>query len=94
MSDRPLICPICGARILSPVEGTGFPGYPEVHRLGIHPSANGMNLCQGLVITVTIDLDQCSKCSARMSKHPSGLCQKCFREEETLGRTLGSWRNS
>jgi hypothetical protein len=75
MLYRPLFCPICGASLMVEVPDTKI---PEVHRLPDHKSANGMNLCSGFVITVTIGWDQCSKCGQKMGKHPSGLCQKCF----------------
>ena len=72
---RPMFCPICGAGLMVSVDCEQF---PEVHRLPEHPSANGMNLCAAVVITVTLDFDHCRKCDARISKHPSGLCMACY----------------
>jgi hypothetical protein len=42
----------------------------------------GVNLCQGAVVTVTLDFDRCSQCGVKMSKHPTGVCQRCFVEKE------------
>jgi rRNA maturation protein Nop10 len=75
MLTRPLFCPICGARLTVEVPDTNF---PEVHRLPEHTPATDVNLCAGVVVTVTLDYDNCSKCGRRMSKHPSGLCMECF----------------
>lgn len=71
---RPLYCPICSARLLVETDGR----FPEVHRLPDHRPATGVNLCCGVVVTVTIDFDVCSKCGVKMSKHPSGLCGGCY----------------
>jgi rRNA maturation protein Nop10 len=76
---RPLICPICGANVRVPVPDTNF---PEIHRLPDHDSANGMNLCGGVVVTVTLDFDKCAKCGGGMCKHPSGLCRICFGKDK------------
>lgn len=74
---RPLFCPICGAKVSVPVA----PGkLPEVHRLPDHESANGMNVCTGLEVIVTLALGHCAKCGREMVKHGSGLCLKCFSE--------------
>ena len=75
---RILICPICGTRVRVPVSTPS--SLPEVHKLPNHEHGPGGNLCQGLQVTVTIDLDNCSKCGVRCSKHPSGRCQGCFGE--------------
>jgi len=77
--SRPLFCPICGAKLVVPVPDSG--DLPEIHRLPEHwpaPDAlNKANLCAGLVVTVTLDYDCCSKCGRKISKHPSGLCMDC-----------------
>lgn len=76
---RPLFCPICGRRVNVETDGQ----WPEVHKLPDHVSAiETVNLCQGAVITVTIDFDRCQKCGARTAKHPTGLCMKCCALEE------------
>jgi len=80
--NRYLFCPVCGERLLVELANTQL---PEVHRLPEHrPLGNSYpgdfvaNLCAGLVVTVTFDLDHCSECGARMSKHETGLCRNCF----------------
>ncbi len=75
---RPLFCPICGAKVMVEVANTQF---PEVDVIPDHVSANGMNVCQGCVITVTIDFDKCQKCGGKMSKNLTGLCHVCYCEE-------------
>lgn len=76
---RPLFCPICGAKLRVEVTDTN---YPEVHRLPEHVPAIDVNLCSGVVVTVTLDFDRCSACGCRMSKHPSGKCMKCHSEQD------------
>ncbi len=72
---RPLFCPICGAQVRVEVTSTK---YPEVHRLPDHLPATNVNLCCGVVVTVTLDFDRCSECGCKMSKHPSGKCCGCY----------------
>jgi hypothetical protein len=71
---RALFCPICGARLVVKTDGQ----LPEVHRLPEHVPLPPVNLCAGYVITVSIDWDKCAKCGEKMSKHPSGVCMRCF----------------
>lgn len=82
MAGRYLFCPICGQRVRVEFE---TPALPESHRLpdhfplgNAHPDCGPANLCQGLVVTVTLDMDVCKECGARMSKHPSGMCRVCY----------------
>lgn len=75
MNHRPLFCPICGAKLMVDVPSTDL---PEVHRLPEHTPEGNVNLCAALVVTVTISFDECRECGCRMSKHPSGVCRKCF----------------
>lgn len=72
---RPLFCPICGAELMVDVPSTEL---PEVHRLPEHYPATDVNLCQGLVITVTISFDKCGRCGCNMSKNSAGVCRKCY----------------
>lgn len=71
---RPLFCPICARRILVETDGQ----FPEVHVLPDHFPATDVNLCEGVVVTVTLDFDKCSECGTKISKHPSGKCSKCY----------------
>lgn len=75
MTYRPLFCPICGAKVESPVQGEK---WPEVHVIPDHAPASGVNLCQGVGVTVTLDLVNCRECGRRMEKHPTGVCQSCY----------------
>lgn len=75
MLIRPLFCPICGAKVEVNVHSTAL---PEVHRIPEHQSANGMNVCAALVVTITLGYDRCSKCGVQMVKHPTGVCMQCF----------------
>ncbi len=83
---RPLFCPICGQKVRVQTNGQ----FPEVHRLPEHEPLAPVNLCQGAVVTVTIDFDKCNKCGAKMSKHPSGLCMKCFGESDGALRLISA----
>lgn len=65
-----------------PLEDTN---YPRVCRLPDHrPEGNAnpnyeiANACAGVVVTVTMDFDKCSKCGGNMAKHPSGMCRICY----------------
>ena len=78
---RPLFCPICSARLMVDVPNDGQ--FPEVHRLPEHVPAIDVNLCSGVVVTVTLDFDTCKKCGGRMGKHPTGLCRLCYCEERS-----------
>lgn len=87
MTTRFLFCPICGQRVEVEVPED----FPEVHRLPDHeplgnawPGGVRANLCQGVVITVTLDFDFCKQCRGRMSKHPSGLCKPCYCKAEKV----------
>lgn len=77
---RNLHCPICGRRVSVPVERGPSGTFPEVHVLPEHEPLLPVNLCLSTVVTVTIDFMSCSKCGAKIGKHPSGLCGKCFGE--------------
>jgi len=89
--NRYLFCPICGERVSVKTDGQ----MPEVHRLPDHlPLGNAnphvgcpANVCAGSVITVTIDFDKCERCGQKISKHPSGLCMKCFGESTGFARS-------
>lgn len=72
---RPLFCPICGAKLLVEVADTTL---PEIHRLPEHAPASDVNLCSGLVVTVTLDYDRCAKCGGNMVKNSAGVCRHCF----------------
>ena len=74
---RKLFCPICGAGLS--VETVS--GFPEALQLPDHQPAADVNLCMGLVVTVTIDFDRCRKCGGKMAKNGSDLCLRCFCEE-------------
>ena len=78
MTTRPLFCPVCGAKVMVPVIDAEM---PEVHRLPEHESANGMNLCSCYVVTVTLSYDHCTQCGTKITKHPSGMCPKCYGKE-------------
>lgn len=72
---RMLYCPICGQRVRVEVPDTSL---PEVHRLPEHTPRDTVNLCCGLVVTVTLSYDKCRKCGCNIGKHPSGFCIECF----------------
>lgn len=72
---RPLFCPICGARVECPATGA----VPEEYVIPDHAVASAVNMCQGLVVKVSIEWDRCTRCAANMPKHPSGLCMSCYR---------------
>lgn len=82
---RPLFCPICGAKLLSDVKNNGQ--FPEIHTLPDHFPATDVNLCSAVVVTVTLDFTECSKCKCKMSKHPSGLCSSCFCLQHTFRKS-------
>jgi hypothetical protein len=73
---RPLLCPICGARVELPSHG----GIPETFRIPDHVQATDVNMCQGTEILVTLTFAKCLKCGCNISKHPSGLCSRCYME--------------
>lgn len=73
---RPLICPICGVRLMLPTDGT----LPAEFTLPDHEHGPNGNLCAGYRITVKFEYETCKKCGCNMVKHPSGLCMKCFGE--------------
>jgi rRNA maturation endonuclease Nob1 len=87
---RHLFCPICGARVESQTDGE----FPEVHQLPDHePTGNAnpnvlavANLCAGSLVTVTLSLMACQACGAKISKHPAGLCLRCFGEAGSEGK--------
>lgn len=74
---RCLYCPICGRRVRVPTDGQ----FPEVLKLPDHAPKDAVNLCQGAVVTVTLDYDRCSRCGRKIIKHPSGLCVDCYGED-------------
>jgi hypothetical protein len=76
---RTLYCPICGARVRVETDAK----YPEVHCLPEHVPKDAVNLCQGSVVTVTLDFDRCRNCKAKMPKNASGLCLRCFTVSDT-----------
>lgn len=77
---RPLFCPICGVRLLLPTDGT----MPEDYFLPAHVHGPHGNLCESFFITIKFDYMTCAKCAAKISRHPSGLCMKCFGEQEAV----------
>jgi len=89
---RNLFCPICGEIVLVETDAK----LPEVHRLPEHRPLGNVNMCAGLVVTVTLDFDRCAKCNCAIGKHPSGLCIRCFRKNPEAvaaaeGRIIAEW---
>ena len=93
---RRIFCPICKAELrVEVIRNDDGGSFPETYRLPEHEPLLGVNLCQGAVVTVTIDFDKCGKCGANIMKHPSGLCSKCYGETQnapTSGKSI-DWRS-
>ncbi len=83
MLHRPLICPICGfGPLMVATTKESEESLPKSYVLPEHVPGAGGNLCEGYVVTVTLDWDKCASCGHKMGKHPSGLCIRCFEEVE------------
>jgi hypothetical protein len=69
---RRVFCPVCG-KVL-----TIAPDVPGEHLVPPHEPGKAGNLCAAVDITVTFTRAKCSVCGLEYTKHPSGVCNRCY----------------
>lgn len=71
---RPIFCPICSARLFIPTTDAIESGArPITYILPDHKPAIGVNLCQGVVVKVTL----CAKCFGLAVKEGKNWRRRC-----------------